>query len=124
MLASSEGDGTHYSPYSSPVLVFSLLPDLLIYKYFLQVEARLDDLKDTATGNKVFLDGHVSKIDGITTDLKRKWQDSFTHAESCSKENADFTAAKHCRIELLMQKWFDFAAMTLLFSSSLFSYAS
>lgn len=68
----------------------------------------MDDLKDSATGNKMFLDGHVSKIDGITTDLKRKWQDSFTHAETSSKENADFTAAKHCRIELLMQKWLEF----------------
>ncbi|XP_047966623.1 kinesin-like protein KIN-5C [Salvia hispanica] len=68
------------------------------------VEAKLDSLKDSAIGNKIFLDGHVSTIDGITTDLKRKWQDSFSHADSSFKENADFSAAKHCRMELLMQK--------------------
>lgn len=68
------------------------------------VEFRLNDLKDSATGNKLFLDGHVSTIDGITADLKRKWQDCFMHAESSLKDNADFSAAKHCRMELLMQK--------------------
>ncbi|CAA0822513.1 Probable 125 kDa kinesin-related protein [Striga hermonthica] len=68
------------------------------------VDKRLEDLKDSATGNKMFLDGHVSTIDGITTDLKRKWQDSFMQAESSFKDNADFSAAKHCRMELLVQK--------------------
>ncbi|KAG8374100.1 hypothetical protein BUALT_Bualt11G0095800 [Buddleja alternifolia] len=68
------------------------------------VDARLGDLKDSAIGNKMFLDGHVSTIDGITTDLKRKWQDCFMQAESSFKDNADFTAAKHCRMELLLQK--------------------
>ncbi|KAL8505115.1 hypothetical protein ACS0TY_016356 [Phlomoides rotata] len=68
------------------------------------VDAKLDDLRDSATGNKMFLDGHVSTIDGITTDLKRKWQDCFTHAESNFKDSSDFSAAKHCRLELLMQK--------------------
>lgn len=69
------------------------------------MDAKLDNLKDSATGNKMFLDGHVSTLDGITTDLKRKWQDCFTNAESSFKDNSDFSAAKHCRLELLMQKW-------------------
>ncbi|KAK6126456.1 hypothetical protein DH2020_039792 [Rehmannia glutinosa] len=68
------------------------------------VDAKLDDLSDSATGNKLFLDGYVSTIDGITTDLKRKWQDSFMQTESNFKDNADFSAAKHCRMELLLQK--------------------
>ncbi|XP_051132208.1 kinesin-like protein KIN-5C [Andrographis paniculata] len=68
------------------------------------VDARLGDLKDTVIGNKMFLDGHVSTMDGITTDLKRKWQDSFMQAESNVKDNVDFSAAKHCRMELLMHK--------------------
>ncbi|KAL0374854.1 UNVERIFIED_CONTAM: Kinesin-like protein KIN-5C [Sesamum radiatum] len=67
------------------------------------VDARLDNLKDSVTGNKLFLDGHVSTMDGITADLKRKWQDCFTQAESNLKDNADFSAAKHCRMELLSQ---------------------
>ncbi|PIN09034.1 Kinesin-like protein [Handroanthus impetiginosus] len=68
------------------------------------VDARLDNLRDSATGNKLFLDGHVSTIDGITTDLKRKWQDCFSQAECNIKDKADFSAAKHCRMELLLQK--------------------
>ncbi|TMW95748.1 hypothetical protein EJD97_008397 [Solanum chilense] len=68
------------------------------------VGARLGDLRETVSGNKTFLDGHVSSMEGITTDTKRKWQDFYTQAEGETKENADFSAAKHCRMELLMQK--------------------
>ncbi|EYU38653.1 hypothetical protein MIMGU_mgv1a000707mg [Erythranthe guttata] len=68
------------------------------------VDAKLDDMMDSATGNKMFLDGHLLTIDGITTDLKRKWQDCFVKAETSFKDNADFSAAKHCRMELLLQK--------------------
>lgn len=69
------------------------------------MDARLRGLKESVNGNKMFLDGHISTMDGITTDLKRKWQDCFTQAESNFKDNADFSAAKHCRMELLLQKW-------------------
>ncbi|XP_057777957.1 kinesin-like protein KIN-5C [Salvia miltiorrhiza] len=68
------------------------------------VDARLGDLNDSVIGNKMFLDGYVSTVDGITSDLKRKWEDSFTQAESNLNDNADFSAAKHCRMELLLQK--------------------
>ncbi|KAG8376745.1 hypothetical protein BUALT_Bualt09G0095700 [Buddleja alternifolia] len=68
------------------------------------VDARLGDFNDSVTGNKMFLDRHVSAMEGITTDLKRKWQDCCTQAESNFKDNADFSAAKHCRMELLLQK--------------------
>ncbi|KAM3217823.1 hypothetical protein T459_22424 [Capsicum annuum] len=68
------------------------------------VGARLVDLRETVSANKTFLDGHVSSMEGITTDAKRKWQDFYTQAEGGTKENADFSAAKHCRMELLMQK--------------------
>ncbi|WMV52454.1 hypothetical protein MTR67_045839 [Solanum verrucosum] len=68
------------------------------------VGTRLVDLRETVTGNKTFLDGHVSSMEGITTVAKRKWQDYSTQAGSSTKENADFSAAKHCRMELLMQK--------------------
>ncbi|CAN4118820.1 unnamed protein product [Withania somnifera] len=68
------------------------------------VSTRLDDLRETVTGNKTFLDGHVSSMEGITTVAKRKWHDYSTQAGGSTKENADFSAAKHCRIELLMQK--------------------
>ncbi|KAM3324913.1 kinesin-like protein KIN-5C [Capsicum chacoense] len=68
------------------------------------VGARLVDLRETVSANKTFLDGHVSSMEGITTDAKRKWQEFYTQAEGETKENADFSAAKHCRMELLMQK--------------------
>lgn len=63
----------------------------------------------------MFLDGHVLTMDGITTDLKRKWEDSFTQADNSFKDNADFSAAKHCRMELLLQKWLEHAITALLF---------
>ncbi|KAL3646890.1 Kinesin-like protein KIN-5C [Castilleja foliolosa] len=68
------------------------------------VGAKLDNLKDSTTGNKTFLDGHVSTIDGITIDLKRKWQDSVFRTESNLKDNADFSEAKHSCMELLLKK--------------------
>ncbi|XP_009600226.1 kinesin-like protein KIN-5C isoform X1 [Nicotiana tomentosiformis] len=68
------------------------------------VGARLVDLRETVSGNRTFLDGHVSSMEGITTDAKRKWQDFYMQAEGETKENADFSAAKHCRMESLMQK--------------------
>lgn len=69
------------------------------------MDTRLGDLNDSVVGNKMFLDGHISSMDGITLDLKRKWQDCFTQSESNLKDNADFSTAKHCRMELLLQKW-------------------
>ncbi|KAI8016225.1 Kinesin-like protein KIN-5C [Camellia lanceoleosa] len=67
------------------------------------VDARLIHLKDTVIGNKTFLDGHVSSMEGITTDAKRKWQEFSVQAENDVKDCADFSAAKHCRMELLFQ---------------------
>ncbi|XP_022868889.1 kinesin-like protein KIN-5C [Olea europaea var. sylvestris] len=68
------------------------------------VDARLGDIKESVIGNKLFMDGHVSSMEGIAMDLKRKWQDSFKLAENNFKDSADFSAAKHCRMELLSQK--------------------
>ncbi|KAL2509195.1 kinesin-related protein [Forsythia ovata] len=68
------------------------------------VDARLGDFKESVNGNKIFMDGHVSSMEGIAMDLKRKWQDSFKLAENNFKDSADFSAAKHCRMELLLQK--------------------
>ncbi|GMI96676.1 hypothetical protein like AT2G36200 [Hibiscus trionum] len=67
------------------------------------VDARLVDIKERAVANKTFLDGHVSSMEGITTDAKRKWQAFATQAESDAKDTADYSAAKHCRIEELLQ---------------------
>lgn len=55
--------------------------------------------------NKTFLDGHVSSMEGITTDAKRKWQAFSSQAESDAKDSADYSAAKHCHMEELIQQW-------------------
>lgn len=69
------------------------------------VDARLAGIRETAAGSKTKLDEHVFSIKGITTDAKRKWQDFSLQAENDAKDNSDFSAAKHCRVELLLQKW-------------------
>ncbi|KAM7526033.1 hypothetical protein LguiA_015935 [Lonicera macranthoides] len=68
------------------------------------VDSRLIGLRETVVGKRTILDGHVSSIDGIATDAKRKWQEFSIQTENDSKESADFSAAKHCRMELLLQK--------------------
>ncbi|XP_039030627.1 kinesin-like protein KIN-5C [Hibiscus syriacus] len=68
------------------------------------VEARFVDIKESVFSNKTFLDGHVSTMEGITTDAKRKWQAFAMQAEKDAKDTADYSAAKHCRIEELLQQ--------------------
>ncbi|KAG6437221.1 hypothetical protein SASPL_102133 [Salvia splendens] len=62
--------------------VITLVSDCM-HSHKEMVDARLGDLNDSVIGNKMFLDGYVSTMDGITSDLKRK--------------------SKHCRMELLIQ---------------------
>ncbi|KVH94541.1 Kinesin, motor domain-containing protein [Cynara cardunculus var. scolymus] len=64
------------------------------------VDARLASIKETAAGSKKVLDGHVSSFERVTSDAKRKWQDFSMQVESDATENADFAAAKHCRIDV------------------------
>ncbi|GKV38905.1 hypothetical protein SLEP1_g46758 [Rubroshorea leprosula] len=68
------------------------------------VDARLVDMKESAMANKKFLNTHVSSVEGITTDAKRKWQAFATQAENDAKDSADYSAAKHCRMEELLQQ--------------------
>ncbi|KAE8098577.1 hypothetical protein FH972_016630 [Carpinus fangiana] len=68
------------------------------------VDMRLVDLRESATANKTFLDGYVSSVEGITTDAKRKWQAFSTQVENDATDSADYSAAKHCRMEVLLQK--------------------
>ena len=69
------------------------------------MDARLLSISGTAIENKTFLDGHVSSMEGITTDAKRKWHAFYTQAENDAGDNADYSAAKHCRMESLLQQW-------------------
>lgn len=69
------------------------------------MDARLVELRETVTENKTFLDGRVTSMEGITKDAKRKWSDFFMQAGSDTKDSADFSAAKHCRMETSLEKW-------------------
>lgn len=71
----------------------------------IQVEARLVDFRENAVSSKLFLDGHASSVEGITTDAKRKWQAFAMQADNDAKDGADHSSAKHCRMELLLQEW-------------------
>lgn len=68
------------------------------------VNAKLVGLKETISGDKAFLNGHVSSLESITTDAKRKWMVFSKQAENDAKDSADFSAAKHCRMESLLQQ--------------------
>ncbi|KAL6960201.1 hypothetical protein U1Q18_046168, partial [Sarracenia purpurea var. burkii] len=70
-----------------------------------KVDAQLTGLNETVTANKTILDGHVSSKESITTDAKRKWLEFSKQAENDAKDSADFSAAKHCRMESLLQQW-------------------
>lgn len=77
-----------------------LTPSLLF-----QVDARLFDYRENGIKEKQFMDGYVSTMEGITTDAKRKWQLFSTEAGNDVKDGADYSAAKHCRMEELMHNW-------------------
>ncbi|KAJ6300219.1 hypothetical protein OIU76_021089 [Salix suchowensis] len=68
------------------------------------VDARLVDLRETATGNKAVLDGHVSSMEYVSTDAKRKWQEFSMQTENDAKDIADYSVTKHCRMESLLQQ--------------------
>ncbi|KAL6005274.1 Kinesin-like protein KIN-5C [Asimina triloba] len=68
------------------------------------VDVQLVGLRDAAVNNKAFFDEHASTMEGVTSDAKRKWNTFSMQAENDAKEGADFSAAKHCRMELLFQQ--------------------
>jgi len=70
----------------------------------LQVDSKLVDLRESGMKNKSFLDGHLSSMGDIVTKAKRKWQAFCVQAEKDAKDTSDFSAARHCRMEVLMQQ--------------------
>ncbi|XP_058739041.1 kinesin-like protein KIN-5C [Vicia villosa] len=68
------------------------------------VDSKLVDLRENGVKNKSFLDGHVSSVGDIVTNAKRKWQSFCVQAEKEAKDTADYSAAKHCRMEVLLQQ--------------------
>ncbi|XP_047162874.1 kinesin-like protein KIN-5C isoform X2 [Vigna umbellata] len=70
------------------------------------VDSKLVDLRESGMKNKSFLDGHLSSMGDIVTNAKRKWQAFCVQAEKDAKDTSDFSAARHCRMEVLMQQSF------------------
>lgn len=42
----------------------------------------------------------------VSTDAKRKWHEFSMKAEDSAKDVADYSSAKHCRMESLLQQWY------------------
>ncbi|XP_008806097.2 kinesin-like protein KIN-5C isoform X2 [Phoenix dactylifera] len=68
------------------------------------VEVRLTGLGDAARDSKAIMDNHASSMDIVTTDAKRKWEEYSKQAEQDSEDGSNFSAAKHCRMELMLQQ--------------------
>lgn len=76
-----------------------------------QADAKLVDFRESAIADKSFLDadksfldGHVSSMDGIAADAKRKWMEFSMQAENDAKDGVDYSAVKHCCMEVLLQQ--------------------
>ncbi|CAO2164878.1 unnamed protein product [Urochloa humidicola] len=68
------------------------------------VDVRLNSLGDAAHGNKAFLDEHTSAMECVTKDAKRKWETFAEQAENDCKVGSSSSAAKHCRMETMLQE--------------------
>jgi kinesin family protein 11 len=42
----------------------------------------------------------------VTKDAKRKWETFAEQAENDCKAGSSFSAAKHCRMETMLQEWY------------------
>ena len=84
--------------------VFSFGYPIKILQTTMQVDERLLNLKETAIANKNSLDRHVSSMECITKDAKRKWKTFSMRVENNATDSADFSAAQHCSMELLLQQ--------------------
>ena len=62
-------------------------------------------MEEAASERKTSVDEHTFSLKRITNDAKRKWEELSTKADNDYKEGADFSAAKHCRMEVELQKW-------------------
>ncbi|KAF3773192.1 kinesin-related protein [Nymphaea thermarum] len=68
------------------------------------VNMRLLSLRDAVSEEQLSSQQHVSVIEGVTHDAKRKWEEFSAKADNDAKDTVDFSAAKHCRLEDYLQK--------------------
>lgn len=68
------------------------------------VNTRLSSLREKAIQDRESMQQGISSIDAATSDAKRKWETFAKQADNDANESAALSAAKHCRMELLLQQ--------------------
>ncbi|RRT78374.1 hypothetical protein B296_00001651 [Ensete ventricosum] len=81
---------------------------------FDQVDVRLATLEVAALENKETVEKLTSMLDVVNSDAKRKWEEFYKQAEHDFTDGSNFSAAKHCRMELELQQWLVLSACSLL----------
>lgn len=79
-----------------------------------QVDVRLATLEEAALENKETAEKLTSMLDVVNSDAKRKWEEFYKQAEHDFTDGSNFSAAKHCRMELELQQWLAPSACSLL----------
>ncbi|XP_078152877.1 P-loop containing nucleoside triphosphate hydrolases superfamily protein [Carex rostrata] len=68
------------------------------------VDARLNGLEGAAIEKKLFVEKHCERVEGVTNEAKRKWEEFAAQTQHDSVDGSDFSAAKHCRLESFLQQ--------------------
>ncbi|KAJ3681550.1 hypothetical protein LUZ60_016039 [Juncus effusus] len=68
------------------------------------VDVRLNGFGEAANENQSFIEKHTNKIEGVTNEAKRKWEEFAEKSEHDLKDGSDFSCAKHCRLEILLEQ--------------------
>lgn len=70
------------------------------------MDVRLNGLGEAALEKKLFVEKHCERVEGVTNEAKRKWEEFATQTQHDSIDGSDFSAAKHCRLESFLQQWY------------------
>nr|ADE76262.1 unknown [Picea sitchensis] len=68
------------------------------------VNTRLSSLREKVIEDRESMQQGILSIDAATSDAKRKWETFAKQADNDANESAALSAAKHCRMELLLQQ--------------------
>lgn len=70
------------------------------------MDARLNGLEGAAIEKKLFVEKHCERVEGVTNEAKRKWEEFAAQTQHDSVDGSDFSATKHCRLESFLQQWY------------------
>ncbi|URD89170.1 KISc [Musa troglodytarum] len=68
------------------------------------VDVRLATLEEAALENKETMEKLTSMLDVVNSDAKRKWEEFYKQAEHDFMDGSNFSATKHCRMEIELQQ--------------------